>query len=81
MHCNTNFLKSISATRRGRFLSGSVLSLHFYVLSLELPLVAVINYLPTEGIFACGRSLVLKVAVHLRDKQSGCEGKSDQRGG
>lgn len=81
MPCNTNFLKNISATRKGKFLSGSVLSLHFYVLSLEVPLVAVINYLHTEGIFACGRSLVLKVAVHLHGKQSGCEGKSDQRGG
>lgn len=69
MHCNTNFLKDISVARECRFLSVSVLSLHFYVLSLELPLVAVINYLHIEGIFMCRGGLVLKVAVHLHYKQ------------
>lgn len=73
----TNFLQNISVARKGRFLSGSVLSLHFYVLPLELPLVAVINYLHVEGIFACGGGLVLKVALKQFMKVSHIWGTGD----
>lgn len=64
-------VKKISVNRKEKFPSDTVLSLHFYVLPLQLPLVSA-NNLNTEGkfcMFLDRRSLVLKVDVDLRIKQ------------